>query len=267
MSDLSGGIDRFEGDDVQQFTITATVTRPQTVAFALYDQSGAALPLGNISSLNAASTVAESHTAATTLSGLYHIEFIVPATPGLYHYKWELFDTSSRPAVSRNYFEIYRTDAVSFFSYGNMADILRTARVMLGRGDVTAREIQDYMQPADATIDMKLGTVMTVPVTPCPILRDWNKVITLWTMYCDRFGTAREEAPPGLYDRYKEVMKTLTAIQSGTAVLSVASGSVVSASFTIGSTTEDYKPVFDSRDWEVMRIDPDLQEADDAADE
>jgi phage gp36-like protein len=267
MSELSGGIDRFEGDDVQQFTMTATVTRPQSVTFAIYDQQGAVLPLGNISSLNALATVAESHTIANTLTGLYHIEIVVPATPGLYTQEWRLYDTSSRAAVTRDYFEIYRTDAVSFFTYGNVADILRTARVMLGRQDVTARELQDYMQPADATIDMKLGTVMTVPVTPCPILRDWNKVITLWTLYCDKFSTQKEDAPNGLYERYKEVMKTLTQIQSGNAVLSVTSGSVLQVSYTIGSTTEDYKPVFDSRDWTEMRIDPDLQEADESADE
>lgn len=257
MAEIPGGIQRYQADDFRQFTLAATVTRPTTVAYNLYDPLGALLPINSISAVNSGVTVAESAVGAVTSTGLFHIEYVLPTTPGFYTSEWKAFNAASQAGVVRQEFEVIRTEPRSFWSYGEVADVLRTARVIFRTHDITAREIQDYMEPSDDKINAMLGTVMTVPVTPSmPILRDCNKAMTLWGFYTDRFAEVKRDAPPGIKSHYDSCMKFFAEVMSGNAVLVTDSG-IVQAPFILGSTTEDFKPIFDHREPHYWRVDPD----------
>ena len=260
---ISGGIRRLEADGAQQFTMAATPVVPSTVSFLLLNTEGSCLSLVNISAANSGQTVLQSLTAGGSNTGNYHIEFVMPNTPGFYTSVWYAYDSASRPGIVREEFEVIRSEPRSFFSYGNIADVYRTARQVFGRGNVTAREIQDYMEPADDFINGHLGQQFSVPVSPVPPeIREWNKSVTLWHIYTDRFAVNQEEAPPGLKERYDAVVLRMSEVLSGNGVLHVQSGTLRRAAWDIQSTTEDFKPVFDSRDWEKQRFDPDLVDTD-----
>ena len=262
MAEIPGGIRRYQADDFKQFTLAATISRPTTVGYTLYDPAGAVLPISSISAVNSGVTVAESAVSGNNSSGLYHVEFVLPTTQGFYVSEWKAFNATSQAGVVRQEFEIVRTEARSFWSYGELADVLRTARVLFNQHEVTAREIQDYMEPSDDRINAMLGMVMTVPVTPnMPILRDCNKAMTLWGYYTDKFSEVKREAPPGIKAHYDSCMKFFAEVMSGNAVLVTDSG-IVQAPFILGSTTEDFKPIFDYRPFEDMRADPDFVDQD-----
>jgi phage gp36-like protein len=262
---LSGNIDRFEANDLKQFTMVATASRPSTVGYNLYDPLGALLPVNSITAANSGITVQESG----ALTARFHIEYVLPTTEGFYIGEWVAYDAASRTGKVRDEFEVVRTEATSFFTYGNLPDILRTGRQIFGRGAITPREFQPYMQSADGIIDSKLGTIdaITIPLSPVPaIVQEWNKTITLWHFYSERFAINREQPPPGLKDRYDEAIESLTDIQSGNSILHVSSGVVYKAAYDFSSTTVGYKPVFDMRDFEQQRVSPDILDADASAD-
>lgn len=267
MAEIAGGVQRYQADDFRQFTLTATVTRPMTVTYQLFDPLGALLPITSISPVNSGVFVQESATIAVNSSGLFHIEYVIPTTVGFYTSVWKAYNVASQAGVIRQEFEVIRTEPRSFRSYGNVADILRTARVIFKQHDITAREMQDYMEPSDNRIDSMLAKVTTVPVDPAPpILRDCNKAFTLWAFYSDRFAAVNDEAPPGLQDRYDKCMEYFTEIMSGNMVL-VTDSANIEAVLTLDSTTVGFKPVFDMRDFGSMRADPDLVAQDDDEDD
>lgn len=267
MAEIPGGIQRYQADDFRQFTLTTTPTRPTTVSYALYDPLGSLLPINSISSVNSGLTVQESAIGAVTSTGLFHLEYVLPTTPGFYTSEWKAFNATSQAGVIRQEFEVIRTEPRSFWSYGEVADVLRTARVIFRAHDITAREIQDYMEPSDDKINAMLGRVMTVPVTPnMPILRDCNKAMTLWGFYTDRFAEVKRDAPPGIKSHYDSCMKFFAEVMSGNAVLVTDSG-VITLPTGFASTTQDYKPIFDLRDIEDWRVDPDVIDLSDSEDD
>lgn len=261
MAEIAGGIRRLQADGLWQFTMTATVVHPAAVTYELFDPLGAALGVSSISPVNSGVTVQESAIGLVTSTGLFHIEYVLPTTPGFYTGVWKAFNVASQPGIIRDEFEVVKTEPRSFRSYGNVADIVRTARVMFKAYDITARDVQDYMEPADNQIDAMLGMIMAVPVMPTPAkLRDCNKAMALWGMYSDRFAEVKREAPPGIKAHYDACMKFFADVMSGNAVLVTDSGAIQLAR-TFGSTTQDFKPVFDMREPKSWRVDPDLIDA------
>lgn len=251
---LSGGIPWYEADDLKEFTLTATATKPQTVAFKMYDPLGAVLNPGSYNAANSGVTVGESGS-----DGHYYFQTVLPSTPGFYVNEWIAYDAASRTGRVKDHFEIRRTEAVSFYSYGDIYDIMRTARQIMGRHDITARDLRDYMQPADNRIDMHLGGIegITVPLSPVPpIVREWCKNITLWNFYTDRFGVNREDEPPALKARYDEAIKLMSGVQSGNLVFHMGEGVIYRSTEIFESSTQNYRPIFNSRDWETQRVDP-----------
>ena len=256
MAEIPGGIQRYQADDFRQFTLTTTPTRPTTVAYVLRDPNGSLLDITSISAVNSGIVVTESAVGAVNSTGLFHIEYVLATTPGFYVGEWKAFNAASQAGVIRHEYEVVRTEARSFWSYGEVADVLRTARVLFNQHNITAREIQDYMEPADDRINAMLGKVMTVPVTPnMPILRDCNKAMALWGMYSDRFAEVKREAPPGIKAHYESCMEFFAEVMSGNAVLVTDSG-IIQLPTGMASTTYDFKPIFDLRDFSVMRPDP-----------
>ena len=267
MAEIPGGIARYQADDFRQFTLTTTPIRPTTVSYVLRDPNGALLDVASISPVNSGVTVTESAVGGVNSTGLFHIEYVLATTPGFYVGEWKAFNTASQAGVVRHEYEVVRTEARSFWSYGEVADVLRTARVLFNQHNVTAREIQDYMEPADDRINGMLGKVMTVPVTPnMPILRDCNKAMALWGFYSDRFAEVKREAPPGIKAHYDSCMKFFADVMSGNAVLITDSGAIQLPS-GMASTTYDFKPIFDLRDFGDMRADPDFVDQDESEDD
>lgn len=259
---LSGGIPAYEASDLKRFTLAATLARPNTVAFQLWDPNGGLLPVSSISPVNSGIFAVE----CGNLSGIYYVDVVLPDTAGFYISEWIAYNATSQTGRVKEEFEVIRTEARSFFTYGNAYDIVRTARQIFGRSNVTVRDLQDYMEPADGLINGylgHLGDAITLPLsTVPPLVRDWHKSLVLWSLYSDRFGVKGEDAPTGLQDRYDKVIEQLEALKDGEAVLQISSGYVIQAGYDFFCTNENRKPIFDFRDWEAQRINPLIVEAD-----
>lgn len=248
--DLSRDVPRFEAEDTFQFTFTSTVNRPASVQFIVFNTDGTTLAPPTVQN---SFFVAESGTN----TGLYYIERILPTSAGLYYYQWTAFDAASRTYVTRGYFEVVRTTTLSFQTYADITDVVRTARQIFGRGELTVGDMRPYMEEADAWIDSKLAPVTTVPVSPVPaFLRGASKVGALYMYYSDRYAPQNEDAPPGIVDRWNRYNEMLDALAAGS--LSIAG---VSVDKKIVIDPEGYKPVFDLREFESQRVDPDLLDA------
>lgn len=246
--DITRNIERYEAEDTFQFTLAASASRPNTVAFTVFNTNGNTLALEAVQS---GATVAESGTN----TGVYHFERVLPSSVGLYTYEWRAWDVTSRTYVNRGEFEIIRTEAHSFYSYGDPVETVRTARQIFGRGDITMRDLRPYHEEADAWIDTKLSPIVTVPVTPTPnFLRYGSKLGALYFYYSFRYAVEKDAAPPGIVDMWEKFNEQLDAIVAGSASIA----GVISVEDAISVMPGDFKPVFDLRDPISQRVDPDL---------
>lgn len=250
-TDVIGAIERFEANDTQQLTLTATLTVPQTVAFHVFNTDGATL---SPSVVQSGLTVSQS--GAST--GLFYVNKVMPDSVGLYAYQWTAWDSSSLTYIVRREFQIIRTEPFSFSTYADMADVVRTGRQMFGRADITLRDLQPYAQAADEYIDARLqGTgVDTV------LLREMSKTGALYYYYSDRYAIERQEAPPAITERWSEYKELMGMIVAGTAGTRPSVGIM-----TGGTAGAIIKPVFDMRDPINQRVDPDLITSDNDRDD
>lgn len=262
---ITGDIPRYEAGDTRQFTWAATISTPQTLAFNLFNTDG--------NSLAPAAVQASSFFVASSGSGVFYDNVVLPTSVGLYFYQWTAWDAASRPYVTRGEFEVIRTEPVSFFTYAEVLDVTRTGRQVFGRADITQRDLRSYLESADAYIDSKLGMVMGVPLSSTPnLIRDMSKVFCLANFYSDRYSVENEGAPPAIIARKEAYEKLLDAVVSGTAVL-VTSGGVVTRAedeyigITGGLEHSGGVPVFGMRDFEQQVIDADVVADEDARDD
>ena len=257
--DITGDVERFESGDTRQFTLTATVTVPASVNFSLFNTDGATLALLSVQA---------GETVQTSASGLFYFNRILPDSTGYYTFQWTAFDSSSRPYVTRGEFEIIKTQAESFFSYAPLANVLRDARHIIGRGDLTFSEIRPHMETAHDRINGKVALLYTTPVSPVfPQIQDMEKVFALWTLYADRYGTERGVIPPSIQARKDDYDELLDEWSAGSVALPVGSGIATLADPLMSSVQADFKPIFDSRRFEQQRIDPDLVDRDEDDDD
>lgn len=255
--DIVGNIPRLEASDTKQFTWASTITAPQTVAFHVYNTDGSTLAPEAMQS--------SSFFVAASGGGVFYANRVLPTSAGLYFYQWTAWDVASRTYITRGEFEIYRTEAHSFFTYADVTDVVRTGRQIFKRSDITMREVRPYLEAADGYIDGRLGKVFTVPLNPVPnIIRDMSKVFGLAYFYSDRYSTEKEDQPPPIIDRKDWYEEFLSSVVSGTAVL-VTSGGVVSQvaeDFTvITGGIEGGTPQFGIRDWTEQTTDSDIKDA------
>ena len=259
--DITGNIPRWEADDTRQFTMTATVNRPSTVAFIMFNTDGRSLAPEAVQS---GATVAESGTN----TGLFYFNRVLPTSTGLYFYEWRSWDAASRTYIVRGEFEAIRTEPHSFWTYADIMDVVRTGRQIFQRGDITQRDMRPYLEAADGYIDGKLGMVMTVPVTPTPaIITDMSKIFSLAYFYSDRYSIEREAAPPAILQRKEWYEEYLSSVLSGTAVLVTSGGVTTRVVDEINKMTgsiDDGTPTFGLRDWPSQKVDADI--LDDEAD-
>lgn len=255
--DITRNIDRFETEDTFQFTLTATVSRPNTVAFNVFNTNGNTLALEPVQS---AAIVQES--GAST--GLFYMIRVLPTSVGLYTYEWRSWDSSSRTYINRGEFETIKTEAHSFFTYADVTDTIRTARQLFGRGDITIRDVRPYLESADGWIDSWLGRITTVPLgSSSAIVKDMSKVYGLYYYYADRYSVEKEDAPPGIVGRKDRYDELLQAVIAGSATIA---GLGIGVEDKISVLPGDFKPVFDMRDVIQQRVDPDLIAAEDSRD-
>jgi len=243
--DIAQNIKRLEAGDTFQFTLAMTTTPPTSAAFVVFNTDGASLALDAIQSLEI---------VGTSASGLMYFNRVLPQTPGFYNYAWLTWDTASRPYVLPGEFEIVKTRAFSFPTYGNPQDIVRSARGMFGRGDITFREMAPYCQAADGYMDMFFGKVTTVPLgSASPLIQDMSKVYTLWRYYCDQYAIDKEAEPLGIIHRKEEYDRLLDLIAAGSMSLP---GIDLNVEFGVVSVIPDpmHKGVFDMRDFTDQHV-------------
>src|SRR3989304_9860661 len=93
--DITRNIDRFEGEDTFQFTLTMTVSRPSTVAFVVYNTDGSTLAPETVQA-NSAWAV-----ESGTNTGVFYMNRVLPTSVGFYTNMWRGGDSSSRASPHR----------------------------------------------------------------------------------------------------------------------------------------------------------------------
>lgn len=255
---------QYETGDTRQFTINTSATAPQTVAFNIYNFTGALVAPSGVQS-------GDAFTATSDASAIY-CNRVLPSTPGLYVWEWILWDTASRTYYTRNEFEVVSTLPVSFFTYGDVTDIVRTARNFFGRTNMHIGQLQPYCQASDGYIDSFLGQVMTVPLSlPVPpIIADMSKVYTLWRLSSDRHFFELNDEDSAVVRRKNDYDKFLIAIAAGSqTIVAVGSSSInnTSAAFEVTAIPDpSRKAVFDMRDFIDQRVSPTTIDEEDGRD-
>lgn len=211
--DIEQTIHVYESGDTKQFTLSMTPSRPSTVAFNITDFFGG---LVAIESVQSGASVAESGTTTS----LFYINRVLPTTPSLYFGKWTAWDSASRPYVVVNEFEVRASQAYSFATYADVLDVIKNARQLFARSDMTVQDIAAHIKAADAWINTKLSLVVaSVPVSPTPdFLQGMAKSGALYFYYSERYGGENDKAPPAIvdmWDRYNELLDAVVAGSAG----------------------------------------------------
>ena len=268
-TDISANLDRYEADDLRQFSFVNTLSVPSTVAFVVKHTDGTTL-----------APVAVQSGVTVTISGASNVGLFyalrqLPSSVGMYTAEWYAYGSGTAQqslfTVTRFTFEIYRTEAHSFYTYGNRAEVVRRARILFSRSDLTERDMRPYMEAADGWINGKLGMVMTVPFSPIPnLVREISNAGALYYMYSTRYAIEREEAPPGIVDQWDRYDEYLDAVAAGSATIEVQSGTLVrrdeEVSMFTGAVEGGAAPTFGMRDWEKQKVDDAVTDAEDDLD-
>ena len=271
--DIVGNTQRFQSQAIEKFSLVSTVTIPATVQLIVYNTDGATLPPQTAQS---GFTVNVSATAANVGSvGLYYLYYQMPTSVGFYAYEWRAWGSggaSSGTVVAslfdarRGEFEIFTTEAHSFFTYGNLAEVVRRARQMIGRGEVSVRDVRPFMESGDGWIDSKLGKIMTVPMSPVPFaLREMANRMAIYFLYNTYYSGQKTDEPPAVVKQFDKDNEFLDGVVEGKFALA---GSGVSFIFeqpvsVITGGTADGKPAFGRSDWESQQIDPNILDFED----
>jgi hypothetical protein len=263
--DLTGNIDRFESEDLRMFSYVNTLSIPSTVAFAVYNTDGALL--APVAVQSGQSVVASG--AAT--SGMFYIFRQLPTSAGFYTYEWKAFGSGSIQnslfVTERGVFEIAKTEAVSFSTYGSKGNVLRVARQLIGRGDLTERDVKPHMLAAQSYIDSRLGAVLDVPLSPASsYIAQGEEVLAVYTLYGSFGATEKGEIPPAFAQLREDFVKFLDDVIQGTATIdgAMARSDVITA---FNGGIEGGTPTFGRRDWSEQSIDQDVLDDEDAQDD
>ena len=263
--DIVGQTQRFQSEDLEKFSLVSTVVIPSTVNLMLFNTDGATLaPVAVQSGL----TVTVSAIAASVGSvGLFYVNRQMPTSVGFYAYEWRMFGSSGATSgtvaaslftIRRGEFEVFKTEPVSFFTYGNAAEVMRRARQLVGRGDVTQRDVRPHMEAGDGWIDSKLGKIITVPISPAPLsVREMSNRMAIYFLYNAYYGGQQVDEPPAVVRQFDKDNEFLDGVVEGKYALA---GSGVSFIFeqpvsAITGGVEGGKPAFGRSDWEEQQMD------------
>ena len=264
--DIVGNTQRFQSRAIEKFSLVSTVTIPATVQLIVYNTDGATLPPQSAQSgftVNVSATVVGS-------VGLFYLYYQMPSSIGFYAYEWRAWGSSGASSgtvvaslfdTRRGEFEIFTTEAHSFFTYGNLAEVVRRARQIIGRGDVSVRDVRPFMESGDGWIDSKLGKIITVPMSPVPIaLREMSNRMAIYFL-----SGEKADDTSGIVRQFDNDNEFLDGVVEGKFALA---GSGVSFIFeqpvsVITGGTADGKPAFGRSDWQDQQIDPNILDFED----
>ena len=267
---ITGDLQRFEADNLERFSYVSTVIIPSTVQFALFNTDGATLaPVAVQSGV----TVAVSAVAANVGSvGLFYLDRQLPTSLGFYSYEWRAWGSSGASSgslansiftVVRGEFEISKTENRDFVSYGDKNNVLRAGRMLIGRGDLTQRDIEPQMLGAYGYINGRLGRVMTVPITPSPpYLARGEEVLALYALHGTFRGSDKSELPPAINQLRDDFVEYLDAVVAGDATVTNSGVQLQMTGLdTISIITgglEGGNPTFDKSDMEDQVVHTDV---------
>jgi len=270
---ITGNIDRFESEDLKRFTFANTLTIPRTIDFIVFNTDGTTLaPVAVQSGLT---VVVSAATANIGSVGVFYVNRQLPTSVGFYTYWWRAWGSSggssgsvaaSLFSITRGEFEIFTTEPHSFFTYGNQIEVVKRARQLVGRGDITERDIRPHMEAGDGWIDSKLGKIITVPMTPVPFsVREMSNRMGIYFLYQSYYGGQKVDVPTAVQKQFVIDNEFLDGVVEGKWALA---GSGVSFIFeqpvsVITGGTADGKPAFGRSDWEDQRIDPNILDFED----
>lgn len=270
--DIVGQLSRFEAEDTQKFSLVSTLTIPATVQFMVFNTDGNTLmPV----IAQSGQTVTVSALAVNVGSvGLFFVNRQLPTSVGFYTYEYRMWGSSGASSgslvdsvytVKRGEFEVTHTQPQSFFSYGDKVVVLGISRQLVARGDLTERDVQPYMEGADAYINAKLGTLFSVPITPTPnLLRDMSQVFATWGLWSDRVKSHKDDTPPAIVSRRDWFEDLLDNIVEGKAAIEVSSGTIQRLEETVTAITggiEGGVPTHGKSDFEDQEVDRNITDA------
>ena len=262
--DVNQNIERWEAEDMRRFTLVMTPSVPSTVQHVVFNTDG-----------NTLAPVAVQSGLTVTVSGasnvgLFYVLRQLPTSVGFYTHEWRAFGSGTAQQslyiIVREEFEIIKTEPHSFFTYGVRADVVRRARQLVGRGDVTERDIRPMMEAGDGWIDSKLGKIITVPISPVPFsVREMANRMAVYFLYQSYYGAQKADMPSVIENQFDKDNEFLDGVVEGKWALA---GSGVSFIFeqpvsVITGGTADGKPAFGRSDWEDQRIDPTILDFED----
>lgn len=264
--DLSGNIDRWEADDLRQFTYIDSASIPASLQFTIYNTDGSVL-----APVAVQSGVTVTISGGDITKGMFYIFRQLPSSRGMYTYEWKAFGSgtaqSSLYTTVRGMFEIFKTEPQSFSTYGDKGNVLRVARQLVGRGDLTEFDVKPHMLAAYGYINSRLGGVMSVPLSPTPpYIAQGEEVIAVYTLY-GSFGATEKGDIPAAFEKLRDdFVEFIDKVVEGEATVEgtlVSQGPVVY--FTGG--VEGGTPTFGRRDWSEQRVDSDILDHEDGQDD
>ena len=90
--DISRNIDRFESEDLKQFTFANTLTVPRTIDFIVFNTDGTTLaPVDVQSGLTVTVSAATANVGSV---GVYYLNRQLPSSVGFYTYWWRAWGSS-----------------------------------------------------------------------------------------------------------------------------------------------------------------------------
>lgn len=264
--DITRNIDRFESDDLKQFTFSNTLTVPRTLDFIVFNTDGATLaPVAVQSGLTVTVSAATVNVGSV---GVFYCNRQLPTSVGFYTYWWRAWGSSggssgsvadSLSSITRGEFEIFTTEPHSFFTYGNRVEVVKRARQLVGRGDITERDIRSHMEAGDGWIDSKLGKIIGVPMTPAPFsVREMSNRMGIYFLYQSYYGGQKVDVPTAVQRQFTIDNEFLDGVVEGKFALAGSGVLFIfeqPVSVIIGGTA-DGKPAFGRSDWENQVIDP-----------
>jgi len=253
-TDLSGNIQRFEAGDLRMFAYQDTVSIPSCVAFNIYDVNGNLLVPSGVES-----GVTVTVSGGDITKGNFYIFRQLPSSRGFYTTEWMVYGSgtiqSSMYTRQREVIEIYKTEPVSIYSYGNKNTVMRVSRQLVGRGDLTEADIAPHMLAAYDFINAKLGTSVPVPFNPATnYIAQGEEILAIYTLHGTYGAREKGEIPPAFNKLRDDFLAYMDAVIAGEITVDgtlINTGRI--SQFTGG--IEGGLPTFGRRAFEFQRID------------
>jgi hypothetical protein len=266
--DLSGNLDRFEADDLRQFTWIDTVSVPSTISFAIYNTDGSAL-----APVAVQSGVTVTISGGDITKGMFYVFRQLPSSRGLYTQEWKAYGSGSAQSslfiTVRGMFEIYRTEPRSFSTYGDKGNVLRIAKQLIGRGDLTEYDVEPHMKAAYGYINSRLGGVMTTPFgLPAPsYIAQGEEFISVYTLY-GSFGATEKGDIPAAFEKLRDdFVEYLDKLVEGEATVDGVIPSIGGPVSHITGGIVGGTPIFGRRDFPEQSIDQNILELEESQDD